>query len=229
MSWLSEFLVSSIGRKLVMGITGLFLITFLLVHCIVNACIFVNDGGALFNKAAHFMGSNPLIRTVEIVLFLGILLHIVQGLIIWSTNKSKRPINYSVYAGKETGKWYSRSMGLLGTLILLFLIVHLANFWVPSRFTGGFEEVTYDGVTYHNVFLMMKDCFSSPLIVLIYVVGVISLCYHLMHGFASAFQTLGINHPKYNSFIKSLGFVFSIVISVLFALMPISMHLGWVN
>lgn len=228
MSWISNFLVSSIGKKLVMGITGIFLISFLIVHCGINACIFVNDGGVTFNKAAHFMGSNLLIRTMEIGLFLGILLHIVQGLLIWASNAGKRSVAYAKFAGNETHKWYSRSMGLLGTIILLFLVIHLADFWVPSRITG-LEEVIIDGEPHHNLYLKMQDRFKDLWVVILYVVGVISLCYHLMHGFSSAFQTLGFNHKKYEPFIKSTGFFFSIIISILFALMPISMFFGWVN
>ena len=94
-----------------MGITGLFLISFLIVHCAINACIFYNDGGKTFNAAAEFMGTNIIIRTMEIVLFLGIILHIVQSYILTRQNQKARPVQYVVHDGKSNSKWYSRSMG----------------------------------------------------------------------------------------------------------------------
>ncbi|HNA57805.1 MAG TPA: succinate dehydrogenase, partial [Chitinophagales bacterium] len=96
MNWFSTFLTSSIGRKVVMAVTGLFLISFLIVHCTINAMIFFNDGGESFNKAAHFMGTNVIIRTMEIVLFLGIILHIVQGFMLSAKNRAARPTGYAV-------------------------------------------------------------------------------------------------------------------------------------
>lgn len=224
------FLKSSIGKKFIMGITGLFLISFLIVHCFINMLIFFNDGGETFNKGAEFMGTNWIIRTMEIVLFAGLILHIVQALVLTMENKKARPVAYAQVNGAANSKWYSRSMGLLGTLILMFLIIHLKHFWVESRFTdhiahNEFEKLPGQETLYHE----MLEVFESPLVVVIYVLSMISLAYHLLHGFQSAFQTLGLNHKKYTPFIKQCGVVFSIVISVLFALMPIAMHLGWVK
>src|SRR5262245_37515080 len=121
----SGFLRSSIGKKFLMGLTGVFLISFLLVHCFVNALIFVNDGGETFNKGCEFMGTNWLIRAMEVVLFAGIILHIVQALVLTLDNRKARPIGYEVTNGNANSNWYSRWMGLLGTLILMFLIIHL--------------------------------------------------------------------------------------------------------
>jgi len=116
MAWLAKSLNSSLGKKLLMAITGLFLISFLIIHCGLNATIFLNDGGKSFNEGAEFMGTNPIIRTMEIVLFGGLLLHIFDGLRLWLDNKKKRPVAYAVVDGAANSKWYSRSMGLLGTL-----------------------------------------------------------------------------------------------------------------
>lgn len=221
MNWFTTFLASSIGKKIVMGFTGLFLILFLVVHCGVNAMIFFNDGGETFNEAAHFMGTNILVRTMELGLFAGLLLHIVQGLLLWRLNGQKRPVRYAVSAGNATSMWYSRSMGLLGTLILLFLIIHLVHFWVPSRF-GGLEEVPGAGM--HNLYAEMQEVFRSPWVVAIYLAGVISLAYHLLHGFSSAFQTFGLNRHKYIGLIRMGGIAYSILIPLIFALMPLLMH-----
>lgn len=229
---LTTIFKSSIGKKIVMGLTGLFLISFLLVHCGINACIFLNDNGETFNKAAHFMGTNLFIRTAEIGLFLGLLIHIIQGLVLTYQNNKKRPIKYAVNAGNQNSKWYSRSMGLLGTLLLIFLIIHMGDFWTHSRvpgLVGGLPEVEYDGVVYHDLYAKMVEEFKEVFVVIFYVISMFSLGFHLLHGFSSAFQSLGINHSKYNPMIKSVGFGFSIIIPLLFALMPLSIYFGLIK
>ena len=222
MSNKTNFLNSSIGKKVVMGVTGLFLITFLLVHCFLNSLIFVNDGGLLFNTGADFMAHNWLIRTMEIVLFLGLILHIVQSLMLTLQNRKARPVPYYKFDGAANSSWYSRSMGLLGTLLLIFLIIHLAHFWVKSRFTG---LQGHDASGHEDLYAVMRVVFQSPLVVVIYVLSMISLMYHLMHGFQSAFQTLGLNHKGYTPAIKKTGLVISILIPLLFAAMPVTMYL----
>lgn len=214
---------SSIGRKFAMGITGLFLISFLLVHCTINALIFVNDGGETFNKAAEFMATNVFIRTMEVVLFLGIIWHIVEALILTMSNYKARPIKYEVTNGNANSKWYSRWMGLLGTLILMFLIIHLKHFWVVSRFTDHISSGE------ETLFQEMKEVFENLFIVVLYVLAMFSLAYHLMHGFASAFQSLGINHKKYTPVIRSLGTAFSVIVPLIFALMPIAIYTGFIK
>jgi len=233
-----QFFASSIGKKITMGLTGFFLISFLIIHCSINAMIFFNDGGQTFNHWGHFMGSNLLIRTAEIGLFVFLLIHIIQGLLLWKQNKSARPVKYIVTKPNENSKWYSRSMGLLGTLILIFLILHLYHFWTPSRFGGianvrALEETTlsdYNNQPVHDLFKEMLMVFQNNLlVVIIYVLGVISLCWHLLHGFQSAFQTFGWNHKKYTPLIKLLGVGYSIIICLLFAMMPIAIYLHWIG
>jgi len=214
---------SSLGKKYLMGFTGLFLVSFLIVHVGINSLIFVNDGGHLFEEAAEFMGTNWLIRTMEVGLMAGLLLHIIDGLLLWRANRQARPQGYAVSAASANSTWYSRSMGLLGTLLLIFLILHLKHFWVVSRFT---DEITSGRETLFNE---MKEVFQSPIVVAIYVLSMISLSYHLLHGFQSAFQSLGLNHQKYTPGIKTVGVVFSIIVPLLFAAMPIALHLGWIQ
>jgi len=210
---------SSLGQKLIMAITGLFLITFLIVHCTLNSLIFLNDGGITFNAGAEFMATNPLIRIVEVVLFIGLILHVVKAFVLIKNNNKSRPVKYAAYDGKANSKWYSRSMGILGSLLLIFLVIHLSHFWI------GTKVLQYNGnIVGHNTFHELVEVFHNPINVLVYLLGVISLGYHLMHGFQSAFQTLGINHKKYTPFIKSFGNVFSILISFIFAMMPIAMY-----
>jgi succinate dehydrogenase / fumarate reductase, cytochrome b subunit len=226
MTW-KHFFTSSIGKKLIMGLTGLFLITFLIVHVSANSCIFVNDNGETFNSVAHFLSHNWLLRIMEIGLFAGLILHIVQGLILWKQNRSARPVNYSVNDANKNSKWYSRSMGLLGTLLLFFLVIHISKFFVDTKIAlyadGGINDAS------HNLYNEMKEEFQTWWVVVIYVLGVISLFWHLLHGFQSAFQTFGLNHKKYTPFIKIIGFGYSVIVCLLFALMPVAFFMGWIN
>lgn len=214
---------SSIGRKLVMGITGLFLISFLIVHCFLNSFVFFDQTGELFNEGAHFMATNWIIRAMEVVLMAGLLLHIIQGARLTFQNQAARPVKYAYNNGNANSKWYSRSMGLLGTLLLIFLIVHLSNFWVVSRFTG---IPTTDANGHEDLYAVMKETFKNLGIVILYVLSMVSLSYHLLHGFASTFQTFGWNHKKYTPIIKAIGVWFSILIPLIFAAMPIWIYLG---
>ncbi len=226
MSKKSGFLSSSLGKKVVMGLTGLFLISFLVVHCFLNSFIFFNDGGLMFNTGAHFMATNWLIRAMEVVLMLGIIIHIVQALVLTMENKKARPVAYAQINGAANSTWYSRSMGLLGTLLLIFLIIHLAHFWVKSRFTGLPGE---DANGHENLYAVMQETFKYAWVVAVYCLAMISLAYHLMHGFQSAFQTLGLNHKKYTPAIKAIGFWFSIIVPLIFAAMPIAMFTGFIK
>jgi succinate dehydrogenase / fumarate reductase cytochrome b subunit len=231
-----QMFTSSIGKKLVMGLTGLFLISFLIIHVSINACIFADlfnpdDNGQMFNKAAHFMGSTVLIRILEVGLMAGILLHIIQGYMLMLQNQQKRSVGYDVPMGNSGSKWYSRSMGLLGTLLLLFFILHFSHFWVPARFTheGLDMPVNYNGVDMHDMFGLMKVTFSELWIVIAYIIGCISLFWHLMHGFQSAFRTVGVSNNRYLSLLNNIGVGFSLLVSLLFASMPIAMYLGWIG
>ena len=211
-----------------MALTGLFLITFLVVHAGVNAMIFWNDGGVTFNMVAHFFGTNIFIRTMEIVLFLGLIAHVVDGLMLWRQNRAARPVKYAMEKGSASRSWYSASMGILGTFILLFLILHLWHFWVKSRITG-LDQWGHDAAGQENLFAVMKETFSYGVAVVIYVLGCFSLFWHLLHGFKSAFQSLGLNHKRYNPIIAAFGVAFSIIVPTLFALMPVSMYFGWIQ
>ena len=168
------------------------------------------------------MSHNIVIRIMEVGLFLGLLLHIVQAYIVTYKNTKARPVKYEVTNGGANSRWYSRSMAILGTLLLLFLVVHLGNFWVPTK-VAVFSHAE------HNSFESMKAVFSQWYFVAIYELGVISLAYHLLHGFSSAFQTLGLNHKKYTPVIKFLGAAFSIIVPLAFALMPVAMFMEWIK
>jgi succinate dehydrogenase / fumarate reductase, cytochrome b subunit len=226
MNWFTKLLSSSLGKKVIMSLTGLFLISFLVIHCTINAMIFLNDGGATFSHWGHFMGTNPLIRLMEIGLVLGFLFHIVDGYLLLKQNRSARPVRYAKVTQPHNTNWYSLSMGLLGTLILIFLVIHTSHFWIPNRMSQGltnWEEGEID------LYAKMLVVFQEPWIVMVYVLGCISLFWHLLHGFKSAFQSLGLNHLKYNGLIGFVGTAFAIIVPFIFALMPISIYFGWVK
>ena len=223
MTW-KEVFTSSVGKKLVMSFTGIFLILFLVVHVSLNACIWANDNGIMFNAGAHFMGNNVVPRILELGLFAGLILHIVQGLMLELSNRNKRNVKYAIDYGNKGSKWYSRSMGLLGTLILLFLILHLAHFWIPNRSNQGFllgEEI--------NLYERMSVVFHELWVVVVYTLGCLSLGYHLAHGFQSAFRTIGVHNKRYNAILTSVGYGFTIVVCLAFIMMPWSFFMGWLQ
>lgn len=222
MNWKQVF-STSIGKKLQMSLTGIFLILFLVVHCYINAQIFWNDGGHKFEEAAHFMGTNFIIRTVEIGLTAFLLLHIIQGLNLWLSNRSKRSVRYTVSAGNQTSAWYRRSMGILGSLLLIFLVIHTAKFWIPNRASqiSGNGELPL----YH----LMKDEFQYGWVVIVYIIGCITLSWHLVHGFWSSFQTLGLATHRYKYLINGIGIAFAIIVPLVFALMPLAFYFHWID
>jgi succinate dehydrogenase / fumarate reductase cytochrome b subunit len=204
-----------------MSLTGLFLCSFLIVHCSINACLFLNDGGLTFNEAAHFMSSNFLIRTVEIGLFAGIIIHILQAVTLSIQNRKARGTNsYDTYKASETSKWYSRNMGILGSIVFFFLVVHLINFFIGLRFSDPYAY-GLDANGNHDVYANIKAVFSQPGYAVFYVVCMVALGFHLQHGFLSGFQTLGVNHPYYTPLIKNIGYLFSVLIPATFAAMPL--------
>jgi succinate dehydrogenase / fumarate reductase cytochrome b subunit len=201
-----------------MSLTGLFLILFLVVHCSVNSLMFFDDSGLLFNEVAHFFATNFFIRTIEIFLFAFLLLHIFQSLIITRQNMKARQVSYTGTSNTQTSKWYSRSMGILGTLILIFLIIHLRTFFIPSRFT---DTLGFDDNGFPDMYNEVRLAFQNPTYAAFYIFSMIVLAYHLLHGFQSAFRTLGVYHKKYTPLIEFLGVAYTIIICGAFAAMPI--------
>ena len=222
MTWKQVF-TSSIGKKFLMGLTGFFLIVYLIVHASINAMIFYNDGGETFNKAAYFMSRNFFMRFLEVGLFAVFILHIIQGLLLWQKNRSARGIGYEKHKYPSKIKWYSRYMGWLGTFLLLFLVMHLYHFWAGTK-----NEMYFKGPEW-NLYTQMKDVFTNPLLFTLYMAGLVSLLFHLLHGFQSAFQTFGINHRRWTPIVKGVGVFYSVAICILFAMMPVSFMAGWLQ
>lgn len=231
MSTLKQAFSYSVGKKLLMGLTGIFMILFLVEHLIGNLLMLA--GPKSFNDYAEFMGGNLLIRIAEFGLFATFILHIVEGLLISMKNAKARPVKYAVKAGNANSSWFSRNMKWTGILILVFLILHLLSFWVTGRFGGDIKfgiapEYSYlqpgmDMISAEHISLWHKAAaqFTVEWYVGIYVLAMIFLIFHLNHGFQSAFQTLGLNHKKYTPIIKLSGTAFSVLVPLAFAAIPV--------
>lgn len=222
MTW-KQLFTSSIGKKILMALTGFFLITYLIVHAAINALIFYNDGGETFNAVASFMLHNYIIRFLEIGLFATFILHIIQGLLLWKQNKAARKINNYEHKFPHEIEWYSRYMGWLGTFILLFLVMHLAHFWATTK-----DELYFHGPAI-NLYEQMREVFTNPVWFVLYMIGLASLLFHLLHGFHSAFETFGVNNKRWTPIIRGIGVFYSIVICLLFASMPLAFMVGWLQ
>ncbi len=223
MNWFTNFFSSSIGRKLLMALTGLFLILFLIVHLIGNLQLLHHDGGKAFNIYAKFMTSNPLIKVVSYVNYAFIVLHILVAILLTRANRQARGSKGYAITNKTT-TWSSRNMGILGTLVLVFLVIHLKGFWAEMHWGTTIQFVDYDGEQVKDLYRIVADAYKIPAYAAVYVLSMIAVAFHLYHGFQSSFQTLGLNHVKYTGLIRFVGVAFSIIVPALFALIPIVMY-----
>ncbi len=207
-----------------MSLTGLFLIVFLIIHFIGNISLLYDDGGAAFNAYAHFMKHNVLIIIGEYVLFAGFLIHIIQGIVLVIQNKKARPVGYKVAHKNSKVLWTSKLMGPFGIVILIFLGLHLAQFFAYKYFLP-IESISYEGgEEMSNLYQKVHALFQgdqSIIWVAVYSVSMLIISFHLSHGFQSAFQSLGWNHKKYTPFVKAVGLAYAILIPLAFALIPI--------
>lgn len=221
---MSNIFSSSVGKKLLMSLMGLFLVVFLAVHLGINLLLIFSDTYEPFNKAAHFMGTNPLIKVMEIGLFLGILLHIVYGAILSFQNKVARPVGYKVGNNSQTS-FFSKYMIHTAAVIFIFLILHIIDFYVKAKFLHAAKEVTYaNGITYHDLGSLVVERFQIAWVVIVYVVSLLALGFHLHHGFQSAFQTIGLNHPVYTPVIKGIGVLYTFAVTAGFIAIPLVIY-----
>jgi len=241
-----------LGKKLIMALTGLFLCTFIIVHLGGNLLLFNNDNGYSFNVYANFLTHFPPIEVVAYILYACILVHALYAIILTVKNRKARPIGYAA-ANNSPASWSSKNMGLLGSVLFVFIVIHMANFWYQYKYTEntafkeyrtnlitgatqssdytpeykGFEHsVSNEG---NNEVVRVKDlhavvvtAFSQWWYVAIYVIAMGALSFHLLHGFQSAFRTMGWIHRKYTPAVEFIGaWLFAVVIPLGFALMPI--------
>jgi len=215
MGWFFKFVNSSIGKKITMAVTGGFLLIFLVVHLVGNITLFF--GPNAFNgyvKALEVV--KPLIRVIEVVLLAAFLIHIFNGVRLWLENKRARGITYKVNSSSENSDVFSRTMFLTGSIVFIFLVLHLGTFF--WRFNVHDPTGLANS---HEYFQIVVDFLSCWWYALLYVIAVVLLGFHLNHGFQSVFQTFGWNHKKYTPLIKKLGTIYAIIMAIGFASMPI--------
>lgn len=277
----SALLKSSIGKKYWMALTGLFLCLFLAGHLIGNLQLIFSDA-LHFNQYALFMTSNPAVKALSYLTYISILFHAVDGILLTIQNKKARPIAYAMENAAANSKFASRNMAVLGTLILVFIVTHMVNFWAVMHFdknmplqtvtveamgqkqdfyvttAGGYlpvnqvaktaAEATQTGAPnyiedrtnfvntqaklkvaegykdLHKItFAFFKDVKFGLYATILYVICMAVLAFHLLHGFQSAFQSLGVNN-KFTPAIKCFGKWFAIIVPILFAIIPLYIH-----
>lgn len=220
-------LKSSLAKKYLMALTGLFLCTFLVGHLAGNLQLFIQgaEGQQAFNEYAEFMTTFPLVKLLSYLTYACVLFHIVDGIVLTIRNRKSRPVGYVKEKGSANASWASRNMGVLGTIIAVFLVSHMQTFWYKMHFG---EMPMHDGLKdLHTVVL----AFFSPenswgiVAVLGYVLAQMALAFHLVHGFQSGFQSLGLRHPKYTPAIEKTGYLFGIGVPLLFAIIPVFLYI----
>ncbi|MBN1398811.1 MAG: succinate dehydrogenase cytochrome b subunit [Bacteroidetes bacterium] len=206
-----DFYYSSIGKKVLMSVTGLFLIVFLTEHLIGNLLLFAGDEGKMYEAYGDFLVSNPVIRFIELFMFLGIFVHIIIGVILWFKNRKTRSVKYKLFRLKDNATLASRTTIISGLVIGIFLYIHLTTFFFPLRYSdeksGAYELVV--------------NAFSDFWYVIFYLAALFVIAYHLHHGFQSAFQTLGLRNKKYAPVLDIIAFFVWCLIPLGFAAIPI--------
>ncbi len=214
MGWLTTSLNRSIGKKFVMALTGSLLILFLIIHLIGNLTLY--GGREAFNGYVETLEVvKPIVRVIELILALIFIFHIFNGIRLWWENKKANPGKYVINANKEITTFSSRTTIVTGSIIFIFLVMHLSTFWYQFNVSGHPESGAFE---FYDIVVYW---FNQPVYSILYVVAVLLLGFHLNHGFQSAFQTFGWNSKRYFPTIKLIGTIYAIVISLGFASIPI--------
>jgi len=222
---MSKFLMTSIGRKFLMSITGLFLVMFIGVHLTINLLLIVDNSGELFNLGAEFMATNPLIKIMEPLLGLGFMIHIIWSFFLEYQNWKARPVKYESKKVGASSSWASRNMLVLGALVLVFLVMHIIHFFWVIKFAPHSMPKTPDGL--EDTYTLVANLFKTSVVYcLFYIVGGVLLGIHLSHGFWSAFQTLGLSNKNWLKRLQVIGKIYAIVIAVGFSIIPLYFMLG---
>lgn len=223
----SALLSSSLAKKYWMAATGLFLCLFLLGHLAGNLQLFIGgeEGQLQFNAYAKFMTSNPLVKILSYVTYASILFHAIDGILLTRANLKARPQKYAYTNPSANSHWTSRNMGILGTIILVFIVVHMSNFWYIMHW----GPIGVDAAGNKDLHTVVMAAFTDSSIGLVYTLGYVlamfAVAFHLVHGFQSAFQSLGLKTKKIEKAIKVVGYVFAIAVPLLFASIPVFIHL----
>lgn len=210
-----KYLTSSVGRKYIMAVTGLLWSGFVFAHMLGNMLIMV--GPEAYNRYAHALISNPLIYVAEAALVVTLSLHAYNGISLWLRNQRTKPSQYAVTPTRVKGASVaSKSMAYTGSIVLVFIILHLITFKYGPNYTA-----VYGGVEMRDLHRLVIEVFQIPAYVGWYLVCMVLVGLHLFHGFSSSFQTLGVNHPRYNGLIKTVGTVYGVVVAAGFIVQPL--------
>ena len=211
---------SSIARKIAMSLSALFLLVFLLQHFIINFISVFSEEA--FNSISHLMGTNPIIQfALQPVLMFGVLFHFVMGFVLEIQNKKATPVKYVVNNGAANSSWMSRNMLISGILILGFLAFHLWDFWLPEM---NYKYIQMNPEDPNRYWKEVVHMFQDPIRVGVYAITFVFLSLHLMHGFQSAFQSMGWNHPKYTPVVEMVGKVYAILVPAGFIFIALFHH-----
>ncbi len=207
-----QFYNSSVGKKLIVGLTGFLLISYLVIHLFGNLLIFRGDEGKAFDTYAEILPQILVIRIIEIGLFLIFIFHIITAITTWLLNRQARGNAYELQKKNETSAVSSRTMFLTGSIVYIFLVLHMRQFWFASRYEAG---------EHFSMFEVVRSTFSEPIYGIFYLIAMFLIGFHLKHGFQSAFQTFGLRDNKYASLIEWVGVIFWLLIPLGFASMPL--------
>jgi len=208
---------ASITKKISMSILGLFLAVFLLVHLTINLMLLLPDEGEWFRASAEFMGTNPLIKVFEIVLFAAFIVHILMGIILWFENNSARPVGYQKTNVSKTSLM-SKYMIHTGIIVFIFLGLHFIHFYFVKV---GLISGLMDAEGHPDFYNSAIELFKQPLYAIIYIISFLALGFHLNHAIQSGFQSLGWEHSKYTAAIKIVSTLYSLLIAIGFSIIPI--------
>ena len=221
---MSNITETSIGKKIIVSLSGMFLMVFLMVHLVVNLTLIIDDSGELFNKAAHFMATNPAIKIVEPILALGFIIHLFYTGYVTLLNYMARPARYKMRKTKETSGWASKNMFFLGSTVFIFLVIHIWNFFWKIKFSGDslLDHIVVDGEQMENTYNLVSTLFKTSIIYsVLYMVGSIALGFHLSHGFWSSFHTIGLNNDNWMSRLRIIAVIFAVIIAAGFISIPL--------
>ncbi|MCK5442553.1 MAG: succinate dehydrogenase cytochrome b subunit [Maribacter sp.] len=222
---MSGFFNSSIGRKYAMALSAFFLMFFLLQHFAINIVSVFSPG--TFNEVSHFMGTNPLIQyAVQPILIFAVIYHFVMGFVLEIKNKGSRNVKYAKNHGAANSTWMSRNMIYSGLAILAFIVLHFIDFWFPeinTKFIQGDWSGTLEGVEGYRYFEELQHKFVEPWRVGAYVIAFVLLALHLMHGFTSAFQSIGSTAGRKQT-MQNIGKAYSILIPLGFVIIALFHH-----
>lgn len=216
---MSAFLQSSIGKKIMMALSALFLLLFLLQHLIINFTSVVSEH--TFNEVSHFMGTNLLIQfLLQPILIAGVVFHFVMGFVLELKNRAARTTRYARYLGNASSSWVSRNMLLTGLVILAFLTLHFIDFWLPEL---NYKYIQINPENPMRYYPELTEKFHSPLRVGVYSLSFVLLSLHLWHGFTSAFQSVGFNN-RYSPALKKIGRAYAILVPLGFIFIALFHH-----